>query len=61
MPRHISDASNIETLGAGPLGDTHDRVVYLLFPVRVTQVGTFVWMAFRFGLASFCDLFDKTD
>ena len=36
-------------------------MICLLFPVRVTRVRQFGWMAFWFGLASFCDLFDKTD
>ncbi len=35
-------------------------MICLLFPGRVTRVRYFAWMAFWFGLASFCDLFDKT-
>ena len=35
-------------------------IVCLLFPGRVTRVKYAAWMAFWFGLATFCDLFDKT-
>jgi len=34
-------------------------MICLLFPGRVTRVKYFAWMAFWFGLASFCDLFDE--
>jgi len=34
-------------------------MICLLFPGRVTRVRYFAWMALWFGLASFCDLFDK--
>ena len=35
-------------------------MICLLFPGRVTRVKYVAWMAFWFGLATFCDLFDKT-
>ncbi len=35
-------------------------MICLLFPGRVTRVKYAAWMAFWFGLATFCDLFDKT-
>ncbi len=35
-------------------------VICLLFPGRLTRVKYAAWMAFWFGLATFCDLFDKT-
>jgi uncharacterized membrane protein YhaH (DUF805 family) len=34
-------------------------IICLLFPGRVTRVKYAAWMAFWFGLATFCDLFDK--
>ena len=34
-------------------------IICLLFPGRVTRVKYIAWMAFWFGLATFCDLFDK--
>jgi hypothetical protein len=34
-------------------------MICLLFPGRLTRVKYFAWMAFWFGLASFCDLFDE--
>ena len=34
-------------------------LICLLFSGRVTRVRYFAWMAFWFGLASFCDLFDE--
>ena len=34
-------------------------MICLLFPGRVTRVKYFAWMAFWFGLATFCDLFDR--
>ena len=35
-------------------------MICLLFPGRLTRARYFIWMAFWFGLATFCDLFDKT-
>ncbi|MEE9209520.1 MAG: hypothetical protein V3U23_03630 [Kiloniellales bacterium] len=35
-------------------------IICLLFPGRVTRVKYAAWMAFWFGLATFCDLFDDT-
>ena len=35
-------------------------MICLLFPGRVTRMRYFAWMAFWFGLATFCDLFDDT-
>jgi hypothetical protein len=35
-------------------------IICLLFPGRVTRVKYAAWMGFWFGLATFCDLFDKT-
>jgi hypothetical protein len=35
-------------------------IICLLFPDGLTRVKYVAWMAFWFGLATFCDLFDKT-
>ena len=35
-------------------------IICLLFPGRMTRIKYAAWMAFWFGLATFCDLFDKT-
>ena len=35
-------------------------MICLLFPGRLTRMRYLAWMAFWFGLATFCDLFDET-